>query len=311
MAETSVDRDLAALAPRFRAAVEAALAECRAAGLDAIVYEARRSNERQEWLYAQGRTRPGERVTNAKDAMHGWHFFGLAVDVISRSMEWDAPADWWQRMGAIFERHGCDWGGRWTTPDLPHVQWGTLKPSPSDRARELYVTDGLGAVWREVGALEEPAPVPQVVPGVPAVVPTIVPGLAEVPRPPLVTVPPNLTPVPVPDAPSPRDWSDPEPSPSLWERLTHPLRSIDPMRTIISRIAAAIVAVLLTFVAGTLGVDVSPAIHDSLVEGVTLLGLGVWGILYAVLHKLIDHKINPTDVAKHPGPISDGPMPSA
>lgn len=148
--------------------------------------------------------------------------------------------------------------------------------------------------------------VPQVVPGVPAVVPEV----ADFPRPPLVTTPPNLTPVVVPDAPPPRDWSEPAPRPSLWTRLTHPIRSIDPMRAIISRVAAAIVAVLLTFFAGTLGVEVSPAVHDSLVEGVTLLGLGLWGVLYALLHRLIDRKINPADVAKHPGPISDGPMPA-
>lgn len=107
-------------------------------------------------------------------------------------------------------------------------------------------------------------------------------------------------PVPVFPAPPPRDWSDPKPS--IWERLTHPFRSFHPMRAIFSRIAAAIVAVFLTFVAGTLGIEVSPAVHDSLVEGVTLLGLGIWGVLYALLHRLIDRRINPSDAAKHPLP---------
>lgn len=69
------------------------------------------------------------------------------------------------------------------------------------------------------------------------------------------------------------------------------------MRAIIGRIAAAIVAVLLTFVTGRLGIEVTPAIHSSLVEGVTLLGLGIWGIFYAVCHKLIDKKIHPADTA--------------
>lgn len=131
-------------------------------------------------------------------------------------------------------------------------------------------------------------------------VPAITPALAGVPGPQLVTEPPHLVPVAVPAVAPLRGWS--EPPRSLWARLTQPLRSINPMRTILSRIAAAIVAVVLTFVAGTLGVEVSPAVHDSLVEGVTLLGLGVWGIAYAVLHRLIDRQINPTDAAKHPSP---------
>lgn len=142
---------------------------------------------------------------------------------------------------------------------------------------------------------------------IPPYTPKVVPGLAGVPRPPLVSTPPNLTPVAVPVAPAPRDWSEPAPRPSLWARITHPIRSLDPMRAIISRVAAAIVAVLLTFFAGTLGVEVSPAVHDSLVEGVTMLGLGLWGVLYALLHRLIDRKINPADVAKHPASAVQAP----
>jgi hypothetical protein len=38
-----VSRDLSLLAPAFRAAVEAAIAECQARSLDAYVYEAYRS----------------------------------------------------------------------------------------------------------------------------------------------------------------------------------------------------------------------------------------------------------------------------
>jgi hypothetical protein len=28
-----------------------------------------------------------------------------------------------EEVGAIFEKHGFEWGGRWPTPDRPHVQW--------------------------------------------------------------------------------------------------------------------------------------------------------------------------------------------
>lgn len=195
---TKVHSDLSELAPRFRASVEAAIEECLERGYDVVVFEARRTEERQAYLYAQGRTRPGAIVTNAADALHGWHFFGLAVDVISKSKGWSVPEEWWSDVGTIFERHGCDWAGRWKHPDTPHMQWGALKPSPSDRARSLYASGGLEAVWREVGAagpvqVDVPLYQPKVVPLSPHLQ-TTPPYLSEVhlPPPPRLSTAPTL-----------------------------------------------------------------------------------------------------------------------
>lgn len=75
------------------------------------------------------------------------------------------------------------------------------------------------------------------------------------------------------------------------------------MRVLIARVAAAIVAVLVTFLAGKFGVEVSEDARATLTEGVTLIGLGVWGISYGVLHKLMNRKLNPADTAKsNPAP---------
>src|SRR5215211_4121594 len=81
------------LAPRFRAAVETAIAECRAMGLDAVVYETYRSKELQAVYFARGRTvrPPVKPVTNAMENLFSWHGYGLAVDVIHRVKEWDVP----------------------------------------------------------------------------------------------------------------------------------------------------------------------------------------------------------------------------
>jgi hypothetical protein len=149
-----VDRDLGKLAPKFRAAVELALGVCNAKGLDAYVYEAYRSPELQALYYARGRTIiPPERpVTNARSNLWSWHGYGLGVDVISRSQRWEAGYDWFAAVAAEFELVGCKWGGTWKSVDLPHHQWGRCKPSPSDRARELYRTGGFQAVWEAVGA---------------------------------------------------------------------------------------------------------------------------------------------------------------
>lgn len=150
----NVVRDLATLAPRFRAAVEKAAAECNKDGLDAIVYEAYRSPELQAAYYARGRTEipPNYTVTNAKSNLYSWHGYGLAVDVISKSKGWGESEEWFARVAEHFRGAGCRWGGEWKMKDLPHFQWALCKPSPSDRARELIATGGMEIVWEAVSA---------------------------------------------------------------------------------------------------------------------------------------------------------------
>jgi peptidoglycan L-alanyl-D-glutamate endopeptidase CwlK len=153
-ATPKVQRDLRVLAPRFRDAVEKALKECHTAGLDAIVFEAYRTEELQALYYKRGRTikPPRTPVTWAKSSLQSWHGFGLAVDVISQKHLWNPPAGWWEKVAVIFKKHGCKWGGDWKKRDMPHFQWSRCKPSPSDRARELFAEGGLTRVWKEVGA---------------------------------------------------------------------------------------------------------------------------------------------------------------
>jgi peptidoglycan LD-endopeptidase CwlK len=150
------DRDMGKLAPKFRAAVERALLSANANGLDAYVYEAYRSAELQALYYTRGRPPTPEYpkpVTYARSNLFSWHGYSLAVDVISRLHRWDRPEHWWAALAEHFKREGCKWGGDWKQRDLPHFQFGTLKPSPSDRARQILATEGMEAVWRVVGAI--------------------------------------------------------------------------------------------------------------------------------------------------------------
>jgi hypothetical protein len=150
----TVNRDLTMLAPKFREAVEQAIADCRMRGYDAYVYEAYRPLELQQLYYARGRTiiPPVKTVTNAPSNLFSWHGYCLAVDVISVASGWDRPESWFADVAESFKKFGCKWGGDWKSRDLPHFQWGPCKPSPSERARELIRTEGLEAVWRAVGA---------------------------------------------------------------------------------------------------------------------------------------------------------------
>lgn len=145
------------LAPKFQDAIVRVIGAMHAKGCDATIAESLRTNERQAFLYGFGREYDDGRgiVTNAHDGFTSWHFYGLAVDIISSSQQWDAPARFWQMLGAIALHEGLAWGGAWPTfPDKPHVQWGPpMRRSPSIRAKELYLNGGVEAVWHAVEAV--------------------------------------------------------------------------------------------------------------------------------------------------------------
>lgn len=147
-----MDRDLAKLAPGFRRRVEAVVKDLETAGLDPWVVECVRTAERQAWLYAQGRTRPGNIVTKAKSHLQSWHGHGLAVDIISRSAHWGAPASFWTALGQACTAHGLTWGGHWRSfPDRPHCQDGRVPVGPKPADRERTATAGMHVTWQYYG----------------------------------------------------------------------------------------------------------------------------------------------------------------
>ena len=88
------------------------------------LFETFRSPLRQEWLYAQGRTRPGEIVTYKRTG--GLHAEGLAADIVwfdkAGFPRWDGSDLLWHRLGHAARLHGLEWGGDWKMKDLAHVQ---------------------------------------------------------------------------------------------------------------------------------------------------------------------------------------------
>lgn len=152
--DPKVQNSLDLLAPKFKEAILAGLIECRKNKIDAYVYESLRSEELAKLYYARGRTiiPPSHTVTNAPNQLYSWHGYGLAVDIISRSKGWNQPRTWFEDMAACFINRGCSWGGDWHFEDLPHIQWGKCKPSPSDLARTIIAAHGMNAVWIACGA---------------------------------------------------------------------------------------------------------------------------------------------------------------
>ncbi len=118
-------RDLKDLLPVVAAKASAFVAACRAAGIDVLITSTYRDNESQNALYAQGRTAPGKRVTNAKGG-HSMHNHKCAFDfvpIVNGKAMWDDTRAF-QRCGAIAQSLGLEWGGAWKSfKDLPHCQY--------------------------------------------------------------------------------------------------------------------------------------------------------------------------------------------
>jgi peptidoglycan L-alanyl-D-glutamate endopeptidase CwlK len=97
---------------------------CRKRGVDIIVTNTLRDAEYQAYLYSQGRTRPGNIVTNMKEI--GPHAFGLAYDVVPVVK---GKAVWinsrlWKIVGEEGMKLGLVWGGKWKSiVDMPHFEY--------------------------------------------------------------------------------------------------------------------------------------------------------------------------------------------
>ena len=100
------------------------IAACAAAGVDVVITSTFRDAESQNALYAQGRTAPGKRVTNARggDSFHQHRCAFDFVPVVGGKAIWDDD-DTWELCGVIAERVGLEWGGSWPNfKDMPHCQ---------------------------------------------------------------------------------------------------------------------------------------------------------------------------------------------
>jgi peptidoglycan L-alanyl-D-glutamate endopeptidase CwlK len=93
-----------------------------------------RSNDEQAILYAQGRSTPGKKVTNAKpgqskhncvDSRTGKpaaEAFDIAI-LINGKLNWDIDNVIWQIAGSIGEKLGLEWAGHWSKfKEGPHFQ---------------------------------------------------------------------------------------------------------------------------------------------------------------------------------------------
>ncbi|MDW0314039.1 MAG: M15 family metallopeptidase [Nitrososphaeraceae archaeon] len=87
----------------------------------------------QDALYAQGRTKQGKIVTNARGGA-SYHNYGLAIDIVliidGKEVSYDMVKDYdgdgladWMECVSVFKSHGWAWGGEWKSiKDYPHFE---------------------------------------------------------------------------------------------------------------------------------------------------------------------------------------------
>jgi hypothetical protein len=110
------------LYPAFARRVQKGLNAAKAAGIPIELFETYRTPRRQQELYEQGRTKPGNIVTKAQ-AGYSWHNYGLATDVVMRV---DGKFDWSKALyyhdaAQYFEAQGLHWAGH-SGFELVHYQ---------------------------------------------------------------------------------------------------------------------------------------------------------------------------------------------
>lgn len=142
--------------PKLRAELLQIYREILTRGVKIRITDTLRTFEEQDKLYAQGRTAPGARVTNAK-AGQSYHNYGLAVDFslllrggkkVSWNMNLDLDNDSlkdWNEVVAVFKHYGWDWGGNWTSfKDYPHFEktFGFTTKQLLDRYNSNQLEDG-------------------------------------------------------------------------------------------------------------------------------------------------------------------------
>lgn len=125
---------LIGLHPVVIAAASVLIERCYVRGVPILITQGLRTIAEQDSLQAQGRTKPGSIVTNAKGG-YSYHNFGLAVDFAlllpnGSSVSWDMNRDYngnnikdWIEVVDEAKKLGFEWGGDWTSfKDYPHFQ---------------------------------------------------------------------------------------------------------------------------------------------------------------------------------------------
>jgi len=142
------EKVIATLLPEVQPYARSLVTKAGADGITIKVISGLRTYDEQNDLYAQGRTKPGRIVTNARGGFSN-HNFGIAFDVgVFEGSQYLDESPKYKAVGVLGMDLGLEWGGNWKTiQDEPHFQ---LRPkwagdlSERDMLAELRSRKELG-----------------------------------------------------------------------------------------------------------------------------------------------------------------------
>jgi peptidoglycan L-alanyl-D-glutamate endopeptidase CwlK len=117
------ERSIATLLPEMQPYAWALVTKAAANGITIKVISGLRTYDEQNDLYAQGRTKPGKIVTNARGGYSN-HNFGIAFDIgVFEGGSYLDESPKYKAVGVLGTDLGLEWGGNWKTiQDEPHFQ---------------------------------------------------------------------------------------------------------------------------------------------------------------------------------------------
>ena len=118
-------RSISDLHPKVAAMCSEFINRCKNEDIDVIITSTYRDAASQNELYAQGRTKPGKKVTNAKagQSFHNWRVAFDFCPIVNGKCQWNDTA-LFTRCGEIAESVGLEWAGRWVKfKELAHCQY--------------------------------------------------------------------------------------------------------------------------------------------------------------------------------------------
>lgn len=117
------EENIELLLPEVKNYARALVHKANEVGITIKVISGLRTYAEQDALYAQGRTKSGEIVTNAKGGYSN-HNFAIAFDIgVFEGNKYLAESAKYKAVGAMGIDLGLEWGGSWKTIiDQPHFQ---------------------------------------------------------------------------------------------------------------------------------------------------------------------------------------------
>ncbi|HEY4270450.1 MAG TPA: M15 family metallopeptidase [Candidatus Udaeobacter sp.] len=128
------EKIIATLLPEVQPYPRALVKKAAQHGITIKILSGLRTYEEQNELFAQGRTKPGRTVTNARAGFSN-HNFGIAFDIgIFEGTKYIDESPTYKAIGILGMDLGLEWGGNWKTiVDQPHFQ---LRPKWAAEIKE-------------------------------------------------------------------------------------------------------------------------------------------------------------------------------